>query len=174
VIFMTAHRHYAAHAFEIRAVDYLVKPFSEERFKSALAHARQRSIPRVSRVLKPDGASAHTEQRRAERLVIKSNSRVHLVRAREIDWCEAFGNYVRIHVGSQTHVMRETLTKLQARLDPRTFLRVHRSSIVNLDSIQELHPTTNGEFLILLRDKTRLTLSRGYRQGLQRALGDTL
>jgi len=96
------------------------------------------------------------------------------VRTHEIDWCEAAGNYVRLHVGPQTHLVRGTMGYLESQLDSAQFVRVHRSTIVNVDRIQELRSSFNGEYIILLHDKTRLTLSRGYRDGLQSKLGKAL
>jgi len=100
------------------------------------------------------------------RLVIKSNGAIHFIRTHTLDRCEAAGNYVRLHVGVQTHLVRGTMSHIESRLDPQQFVRVHRSTIVNVDRIQELRSSFNGEYVILLHDKTRLTLSRGYRNRL--------
>jgi two-component system LytT family response regulator len=172
---------YALQAFEIHALDYLLKPFSAERFKSALTHARQhiakRQATTVGRQLmallpelqrpSPDGGSR-------DRLVIKSSGRIYFVRIQDIDWCEAAGNYVRLHVGQQTHLVRGTMAHLESQLDAAQFVRIHRSTIVNVDRIHELRSSFNGEYIITLNDKTRLTLSRGYREGLQARLGKSL
>ncbi len=109
-----------------------------------------------------------------DRLVIKSSGRIYFVRTRDIDWCEAAGNYVRLHVGAQTHLVRGTMAHIESQLDPAQFVRIHRSTIVNVDRIQELQSSFGGEYVVLLHDKTRLTLSRGYREGLQARLGKTL
>ena len=190
VVFVTAYDEYALAAFEIHALDYLLKPFSAERFKSALTHARQHIARRQS----ADGrqvptrlteASAAVEQTRADqnrpsetwrrdRLVIKSSGRIYFVRIQDIDWCEASGNYVRLHVGTQTHLVRGTMAHIESQLDQAQFVRIHRSTIVNVDRIQELHSSFGGEYVVLLHDKTRLTLSRGYREGLQNKLGKAL
>jgi two-component system, LytTR family, response regulator len=168
VVFVTAYDEYALSAFEVHALDYLLKPFSAERFKSALMHARQHlSSRRAVDPREPVGE-------RRDRLVIKSSGRIYFVRIQEIDWCEAAGNYVRLHVGPQTHLVRGTMGHIESQLDPAQFVRVHRSTIVNIDRIQELHSSFNGEYVILLHDKTRLTLSRGYRDGLQTKLGKAL
>ena len=106
--------------------------------------------------------------------MIKSSGRIYFVRTQEIDWCEAASNYVRLHVGQQTHLVRGTMGYIESQLDPAQFVRVHRSTIVNVDRIQELRSSFNGEYVILLHDKTRLTLSRGYRDGLQTKLGKAL
>ena len=168
VVFITAYDEYALRAFEVHALDYVLKPFSAERFKSALMHARQHLSKRaVSGVREPVNT-------RRDRLVIKSSGRIYFVRTQEIDWCEAAGNYVRLHVGQQTHLVRGTMGHIEAQLDPAQFVRVHRSTIVNVDRIQELRSSFSGEYVILLSDKTRLTLSRGYRDGLQTKLGKAL
>ncbi len=109
-----------------------------------------------------------------ERLVIKSGGRVFFLRTEEIDWIEAAGNYVRLHAGGEKHLLRETMSKLEAQLDPGKFLRIHRSTIVNLERIQELQPAFHGDYVVLLRDGTRLTLSRNYRDKLQEVLGRPL
>jgi two-component system, LytTR family, response regulator len=168
VVFVTAYDEYALRAFEVHALDYVLKPFSAERFKSALTHARQHLSKRSS------PGTRETLPERRDRLVIKSSGRIYFVRTNDIDWCEAAGNYVRLHVGAQTHLVRGTMGYIEAQLDPRQFVRVHRSTIVNVDRIQELRSSFNGEYVITLHDKTRLTLSRGYREGLQARLGKAL
>jgi two-component system LytT family response regulator len=168
VVFVTAYDEYALRAFEVHALDYVLKPFSAERFKAALAHARQHLSKR-----RATGARETAPERR-DRLVIKSSGRIYFVRTHEIDWCEAAGNYVRLHVGPLTHLVRGTMGYLESQLDSTQFVRVHRSTIVNVDRIQELRSSFNGEYIIMLHDKTRLTLSRGYRDGLQSKLGKAL
>jgi two-component system LytT family response regulator len=167
VVFVTAYDEYALGAFEVHALDYVLKPYSAERFKSALVHARQHLSTR-----RASGSQAPPERR--DRLVIKSSGRIYFIRTRDIDWCEASGNYVRLHVGSQTHLVRGTMGHIESQLDQAQFVRIHRSTIVNVDRIQELHSSFGGEYVVLLHDKTRLTLSRGYREGLQAKLGKTL
>jgi len=169
VVFVTAYDEYALRAFEVHALDYVLKPFSAERFKSALMHARQHLS---SRRAVDTREAAGTERR--DRLVIKSSGRIYFVRTQEIDWCEAAGNYVRLHVGPQTHLVRGTMAHIESQLDHAQFVRIHRSTIVNVDRIQELHSSFGGEYVVLLHDKTRLTLSRGYRDGLQAKLGKAL
>jgi len=168
VVFVTAYDEYALRAFEVHALDYVLKPFSAERFKSALTHARQHLSKR------PSPGTRESAPERRDRLVIKSSGRIYFVRTNDIEWCEAAGNYVRLHVGAQTHLVRGTMGYIEAQLDPRQFVRVHRSTIVNVDRIQELRSSFNGEYIITLHDKTRLTLSRGYRDGLQTRLGKAL
>jgi two-component system LytT family response regulator len=168
VVFVTAYDEYALGAFEVHALDYLLKPYSADRFKSALVHVRQHlSVRRTS------GNHPPAYERR-DRLVIKSSGRIYFVRTRDIEWCEANGNYVRLHVGAQTHLVRGTMAHIESQLDPEQFVRIHRSTIVNVDRIQELQSSFGGEYVVCLRDNTRLTLSRGYREGLQAKLGKTL
>jgi len=177
VVFVTAHDQYALRAFEVHAVDYLLKPFSAERFKSALTHVRQQIATRQATGGRQTERAVTPEQprnQRRERLVIRSSGRISFVRVRDIDWCEAAGNYVRLHVGEQTHLVRGTMGYIESQLDAAQFARVHRSTIVNIERIQELQSSFNGEYVILLTDKTRLTLSRGYRDGLQARLGRSL
>ena len=168
VVFVTAYDEYALGAFEVHALDYLLKPYSAERFKSALVHARQHLGATKKAGSHPSAYERH------DRLVIKSSGRIYFIRTRDIDWCEAAGNYVRLHVGSQTHFVRGTMAHIESQLDRAQFVRIHRSTIVNVDRIQELHSSFGGEYVVLLHDKTRLTLSRGYREGLQARLGKTL
>ena len=168
VVFITAYDEYALGAFEVHALDYLLKPYSAARFKSALVHARQHLSARRT------SGSHPSADERVDRLVIKSSGRIYFVRTRDIDWCEAAGNYVRLHVGAQTHLVRGTMAHIESQLDHTQFVRIHRSAIVNVDRIQELQSSFGGEYVVLLHDKTRLTLSRGYREGLQAKLGKTL
>jgi len=168
VVFVTAYDDYAVRAFEVHALDYLMKPFSAERFRSALGHAREYVANR-----RAHGVSAREPGRR-NRLMIKSSGRIHFLRMTDIDWCEAAGNYVRVHVGPQCYLVRDTLSAVEARLDPRRFVRIHRSTIVNVDRVQEMQSSFNGEYVVLLRGGTRLTLSRGYRDAIHTRLGRPL
>ena len=111
------------------------------------------------------------EPQRQDRLGVKSGGRVFFLRTEEIDWIEASGNYVRLHLGEEGHLFRETMNNMEAKLDPRRFARIHRSRIVNIERIRELQPWFNGEYVVILRDGTRLTLSRNYRERLQEHLG---
>jgi two-component system LytT family response regulator len=180
VVFVTAYDEYALRAFEVHAVDYLLKPFSAERFRSALTHVRhqllQRQVTASDRSPDPPAGQrpAAPWPERHHRLVVKSSGRIHFVRIQDIDWCEAAGNYVCLHVGPQTHLVRGTMSHIESQLGAGQFVRVHRSTIVNVDRIQELRSSFNGEYVIALHDQTRLTLSRGYRQGLQARLGKSL
>jgi two-component system LytT family response regulator len=179
VVFVTAYDRYALKAFDVCALDYLLKPFDRERFQQALARARQQ--------LQHPQAGVDLERRlldlvnglkqsppRAERFVVKAGGRVYFVRSSEIDWIEAAGNYVKLHVGPEAHLLRETMTAIEAQLDPETFFRIHRCHIVNIERVQELQPWFNGEYVVSLKTGARLTLSRGYREKLQHRLGSTL
>ena len=171
VIFVTAYDQHALRAFQVRALDYLLKPFDRERFNEALERAR-RQVEReetgdLGRRLLALVKDLRRDQPRAERLVVMSGGRLFFLRADEIDWVEAAGNYVRLHVGTTSHLLRETMNAIEGRLDPEKFFRIHRSRIVNMERIQELQPWLNGEYAVLLRTGTRLTLSRGYREKLQ-------
>lgn len=174
VIFVTAHDQHALKAFQVRALDYLLKPFDRERFSDALQRARKQvereETGDLGRRLLALVKDLRKDQPRSERLVVKSGGRLFFLRADEIDWVEAAGNYVRLHVGNTSHLLRETMNALEGRLDPEKFFRIHRSRIVHMERIQELQPWLNGEYSVLLRTGTRLTLSRGYREKLQERL----
>jgi two-component system, LytTR family, response regulator len=175
VVFVTAFDQYALRAFEIHALDYLLKPFSTQRFKSAPSHARdhlsQRQATTLGRQVLALLPEIHRREHAVDRLVVKSSGRVHFIRTADIDWCEAAGNYVCLHVGGQSHLLRETMSRLESQLDPQRFVRIHRCTIVNVDRIQELRSSFGGEHVVLLLGGTRLTLSRGYRDTLQACLG---
>jgi len=175
VIFVTAYDQYAVRAFEVHALDYLLKPFDQDRFDISWQRAR-------AQILRDrDGGTdqrilALLEEMKAgnkylERLVIKASGRIYFLETSEIDWIEAEGNYVSVHSAKKSHLLRETISSLEAQLDPRKFLRIHRSSIVRIDRIQELQPWFHGEYRIILLNGTQLTLSRNYRDKLQEALG---
>ena len=175
VIFVTAYDQHALKAFQVRALDYLLKPFDRERFKDALSRARKQ-LERdengdLGRRLLALVKDLRRDQPKSDRLVVKSGGRLFFLRTDEIDWVEAAGNYVRLHVGPGSHLLRETMNAIEGRLDPEKFFRIHRSRIVNMERIQELQPWLNGEYAVLLRPGTRLTLSRGYREKLQDRLG---
>lgn len=176
VVFVTAHDRYALKAFEAHALDYLLKPFDKERFAKALARAKTQvrlgqSAGLEHRLL---ALLQTVEERRPllERLVVKSAGRVSFVRVAEIDWIEAAGNYVRLHLGKEEHLLRESLGGLEAKLDPRRFVRIHRSTIVNIDRIRELRPAFHGDYQVVLKDGAELTLSRSCREKLQEILGN--
>jgi two-component system LytT family response regulator len=178
VIFVTAYDCYALSAFEVHAVDYLLKPFDRQRFHKALAWAkatlhREQGDDSTQQLLDML-QELKTEPKPVERLTIKATGRIYFVRTVDIDWIEAAGNYLRLHVGKETHLLRETMNNLEARLDPEHFWRIHRSTIVNIDRIKELQPLFHGDCAVLLRDGTQLVLSRSYRQNVPKCLGEAL
>jgi len=178
VVFVTAYDDHALKAFEVHAIDYLLKPFGRDRFQQSLQHARdhldRRRVGDLGRRLLALVQDIKPAPQPLDRLVIKSGGRVFFLRTAEIDWIEAAGNYVRLHLGETTHLFRETMNGMEARLDASRFVRIHRSRIVNSDRIKELQPWFNGEYVVVLQNGTRLTLSRGYRERLQDRLGRTL
>jgi two-component system LytT family response regulator len=178
VIFVTAYDRFALKAFEVNALDYLLKPFDRERFRKAVGRARalvgRDQGEEVREQLRALLEGAPGGRKYLDRVVIKSSARVFFLRVEEIDWVEAAGNYLKLHAGGEAHLLRETMANLEARLDPTRFLRIHRSTIVNLERIQELQPWFHGDYVVLLRDGTRLTLSRSYRQKLEDLLGNSL
>ena len=178
VVFVTAYDEYALKAFEVHALDYLLKPFGKDRFQETLKHAREhlerRRAGDLGRRLLALVQDLKPEQPRLDRLVVKSGGRVFFLRTEEIDWIEAAGNYVRLHLGEESHLFRETMNGMEGRLESRQFVRIHRSRIVNTERIKELQPWFNGEYVVILRNGTRLTLSRGYRERLQEQLGKPL
>ena len=175
VVFTTAYDEYALRAFEVHALDYLLKPFGRERFRETLKHARasleRRRAGDLGRRLLALVNDIKPEAPKLDRLVVKSGGRVFFLRTDDLDWIEAAGNYVRLHLGEEAHLFRETMTRMEARLDTRRFVRIHRSRIVNTERIKELQPWFNGEYVVVLRNGTRLPLSRGYRDKLQEQLG---
>ena len=178
IIFVTAYDQYAVRAFEVHALDYLLKPFDRERFQAAWQRAKAQIIREKNGAL-DQRIIALLEELKAgpkylERLVIKSGGRVFFLDTEDIDWIEAEGNYVSVHTGKKSHLLRETISSLEAQLDPKKFIRIHRSSIVKIDRIQELQPWFHGEYKIILHDGTQLTLSRNYRENLHEALGKLL
>jgi two-component system, LytTR family, response regulator len=175
-VFVTAFDQYALKAFEVNALDYLTKPFDRERFEVSLARAKTQVKFRdgarpgddagVSERLVALLAGLERRQQYAERLMVKSAGRVVFLRVEDIDWIEAAGSYVRLHAGRDAHLLHEGIAALLTRLDPARFARVHRSTIVNLDRVRELQPWFHGDAVAILRDGTRLQVSRTYRDAL--------
>jgi len=174
IIFVTAYDQYALRAFEVHALDYLLKPFDNERFQQSLNRARdliqRKLIGEVNLQLMDLLENLKENKHRTSRLMIKSGGKVFFIRTNEIDWIEAAGNYIRLHVGEQTHLMRSTMSEMEKQLDPKTFVRIHRSSIVNIDRVRELQPWFNKEYRVILQTGAKLTLSRNYRGRLQNLL----
>ena len=179
LIFVTAFDQYALKAFDVHALDYLLKPFDDERFAHALKRAKAQieahEINRLSKRL-----VALLEERESERkvdrkkyltrLMIKDSGRVVLVKVNDVDFIEADGNYAKLHVGRKAHLLREKMNDLEGRLDPAKFVRIHRSIIVNLDRIKEMHPYFNGDYVVVLEDGRQLRMSRTRREHLEARL----
>jgi two-component system, LytTR family, response regulator len=172
VIFTTAYDQYALRAFEVNAVDYLLKPVDPDRFHRALDRVRnqERASKGLSAELLGLLQSLPQRPRYLERLVVKSGGRIAFVRTEEIDCIEACGNYLRLCLGSEEQLLRMTISAIEPRLDPAHFVRIHRSTIVNVGRVKELQSTFHGEYTVLLASGRRLTLSRGYRDRLQSLL----
>lgn len=176
VVFVTAFDQYAVRAFSVHALDYLLKPYDEARFREALRRARAlvSSADRVDARARLKAAitdyletsRAATGPRALERIAVKTNGVVRLVRAADVDWWETDGNYMRMHVGQTNHLIRATANALEAQLDPRQFVRIHRRYIVNLDRVLEIHPWFGGDAVVVLRTGAKLRLSRTYRERL--------
>lgn len=174
VIFVTAYDQYALKAFDVNALDYLLKPFNRSRFQKALERAKG-MIRRVQNGDVNDQllsllGDLRREQGLPDRFIIKSGGRVVFLRVEEIDWMNTVGNYVRLQVGRDSHMMRETMTVMETKLDPDRFMRIHRSTIVNLDRVKEVQPWAKGEYVVIMRDGTRLRMSRRYRELLNERL----
>lgn len=177
-IFVTAYDKYALRAFQVHALDYLVKPFDDERFVEMIAFVRQqisrKKIGSLSEKLTSLLNDYHQKEKGERtfqtRLVLRSSGRISFIEVESIDWIGAEDSYVSINVGGKSHLMRESLTNLEKSLDPSMFLRIHRSTIVNITRIKELQPSFHGEFLVLLNDGKRLKLSRNYRESAMRII----
>lgn len=177
VIFTTAFDEYAVRAFEAEALDYLLKPFAEQRLHDAVSRARQQ-IALHHGIISPQRlreALAHPPGKNGflERLVIKSAGRVIFLNVDEIDWIEAAANYIRIHAGKECHLMRESITRMAERLDSSRFVRVHRSVVANVSKIRELQACNSGEYILVLRNGKQLPCSRGYRSALEPFISGT-
>jgi two-component system LytT family response regulator len=178
-VFVTAYDQHAIRAFEANALDYLLKPFSDERFEGAMARAKARLEERSlrefgQRVMKMVSAAPTNADRRWDRLVVKSGGSTRFIRVVDVDWIEAAGVYVNLHVAGKEFLYRTALNDLADRLDPRRFVRVHRSAIVNIESIVQLEPISHGEFDVVLRNGSRARVSRTYRAQLEKRLGQPL
>jgi two-component system LytT family response regulator len=205
VVFVTAFGEHAVEAFDVRALDYLLKPVDEQRFAAALGRVREQRRQKdaaawrarvegvlgalggedaggAAQVTRPSGAAegppagapeaepAPPDAGYAERVLVKLDDRMVIVPVGRIDWIEAYGNYVRLHVGKTVYLMRERLSRFEQRLRPREFARIHRSAIVRLDAVRDMKPWFSGDYLVYLVDGTQLKLSRGYRERLEEAL----
>jgi two-component system, LytTR family, response regulator len=167
IIFITGHDHHALKAFEVRALDYLLKPFSDARFDEALDRARS-----VLAAPRPAGSRASIVSCAVDRIAVKTGGgRILVLRLSEIDWVEAHQDYVALHVGVKAWLVRESIGALASRLAPSGFVRIHRSTLLNVDRVRELRPLTKGEFMVVLFDGTERKLSRNYRSALERLAG---
>jgi two-component system LytT family response regulator len=173
VVFVTAYDEYALRAFDVNAVDYLLKPYDDARFAAALDRARNLVLrkrssgvdERLTRLLE------HLEGEGRDRILVKSSGEIIFLKTSEVDWIEAEGDYVKFHVPGRTHLMRATMASLEAQLDPARFIRIHRSTIVNVNCLRKLSPSFEGEYAVVLHDGTKLRLSRGYHDRIKALLG---
>jgi two-component system LytT family response regulator len=191
VVFVTAYDEYAIRAFEVNAVDYLLKPYDAARFRQALDRARQRmsradapshtdELRAVVRSLLAESGARRTADAPAsgtqfplDRIGVRVDGSLRIVRTADVDWFETEGNYIRLHVGRTSHLIRTTAADLEAQLDPREFVRIHRRYLVNVERVVEVQPWFAGDAVVVLRDGTKLRLSRTHRERFQaRLLGD--
>lgn len=170
VVFVTAHDAFAVRAFEVHALDYLLKPFDRERLRQSLAHVRkalqQTTIERHHSQILSLLNDLKSRQERPERILLRSAGRIYFVNVQEIDWVESEGNYLRLHVGNESHLMRQTMNTLERQLSPYRFIRIHRSTLVNIDRVKELQPWFGGEYLAILQGGKKLNVGKSYRKKL--------
>jgi two-component system LytT family response regulator len=181
IIFVTAFDQYALKAFEVHALDYLLKPFSDQRFKEALQQGKTyvelREINKLSQslvALLGDHAGSETLAAKRKsfltRFMIRSSGRVTFIKTSDVDWIAADDYYIKLHVGDKSHLLRISMNELEERLDPKRFLRIHRSTIINFDRVKELHQNPNGEYVVVLKNGTELKLSRSRRERFEELL----
>jgi two-component system LytT family response regulator len=166
VVFVTAYDEHAVRAFEVHAVDYLLKPFDDERFERALGRAKERVLAGA-----PDerlDALLRQRSPASSRILVRKRDKVLVVAVDDIDWIEATDYYATLHVGGAAHLLRETLNDLERQLDPQSFVRVHRSAMVNVARVREIHPLFHGDCALVLADGTRVKLSRSRREHFER------
>jgi two-component system LytT family response regulator len=170
VVFVTAYNQYALKAFDAHALDYLLKPLDRERLRQAVQRVkRQVALQRESTVNRRILAclqELQTPPKFLDRIIVRSGDSVFFVKVEEIDWIESEGNYVRLHVGKQSHIIRETLSRIESQLNPEKFTRIHRTTIVQTDRISRIEPRFHGDCIVVLADGTQLTLSRSYRRNI--------
>jgi two-component system LytT family response regulator len=181
IIFVTAFDQYALKAFEVHALDYLLKPFSDKRFNEALQKAKTnvelREVNRLSQslvALLGDHAGSETLPARRKsfltRFMIRSGGRVTFIKTSDVDWIAADDYYIKLNVGDKSHLLRISMNELEEKLDPKSFLRIHRSTIINFDRVKELHQNPNGEYVVVLKNGTELKLSRSRRERFEELL----
>ena len=163
IVFITAFEEFAVQAFAAEAVDYLLKPFDRERLSQSLVKVRAY----LSRRLPSEAPATYLD-----RIAVKSVGRIDYVNTAVVDWIETAGNYLSLHCGKDAHLVRETLSQIETQLDPRVFLRIHRSTIVRIEAVKSVEPLFNGDRAVTLRDGTKLTLSRSYRERAKAVLGE--
>jgi two-component system, LytTR family, response regulator len=178
-VFVTAYDQHAIRAFEANALDYLLKPFSDERFEATMVRVKARLDERSlrefgQRVMKMVSAAPTAPERRLDRLVVKAGGTTRFIRVIDIDWIEAAGVYVTLHVAGKELLYRAALNDLAEKMDPRRFVRVHRSALINIESVLQLEPISHGEFDVVLKNGSRTRVSRTYRAQLEKRLGQTL
>lgn len=178
IVFVTAYEQYAVKAFEFHALDYLLKPVTRSRFVQALERVRERSRLPQSEIESADLSGLLQALRKQdagpERLVFKSEGRLLFLNIDDIEWVESAGNYLKIHVEGEVHLIRETTSAMEGRLPAQSFVRIHRSTIVNLNRIYSLQPLSGGDYQVILKSGQALTLSRRFRQGFEERLGRAL
>jgi two-component system LytT family response regulator len=174
VVFATAFDEFALRAFHANAIDYLLKPFNAERLRAAVERARERigrgQQAALTREMRSLLETLQAERRYPERLVVRVGPKIVFVRVADVDWISTDANYVRLHVGGRSYVLRETLSTLAERLSPERFLRIHRSTMVNVNRIKEIHPMFKGTYQIRLEDGTELSSTLTYRDGIHRLI----
>lgn len=172
LVFVSDSDRTAAKAFELGALDYLIAPLTAQRLDITLGRARRqmqiRSGADLEKRLQSLIDNLNGKNEYPEKLMLKTAKGVYFVKTSEIDWIEAAGNYINLHIGESSHLLRETMNNIETKLDPERFLRIHRSSLVNIDRIKELQPLFNGDYIVILDDRTELNLSRSYHDRLQK------
>lgn len=172
IIFVTAYDEYALKAFEVHALDYLMKPFSEERFNDSLKRAKAaiKQESKTSINSKVENLLEYLEPSRESlsRILVKSSNRYFFLKVNDIDWIESAGNYVRIHSGDKNYLIRDTMINMEKKLDSDLFFRIHRSTIINVDKVKELEQWFHGDYMVIMHSGEKLTLSRNYKKLLQR------
>jgi two-component system LytT family response regulator len=167
VVFVTAYDQYALNAFQVHALDYLLKPFEDERLMEAVTRAkaqlRQKNGGQATKKIQDMLDSTRVERSRVGRIMVRSGGRITFVRVDDVDWIEAQGDYICLHTQGKKHLIREKISDMEAQLSSDNFLRIHRSTMVNVTRIREMQPLFHGEYAVVLQDGTRLTMSRSFR-----------
>jgi two-component system LytT family response regulator len=178
-VFITAYDEHALRAFELHAVDYLLKPFDDERFNQTMARVKREVRTRAAahlseKLLHVLQDTQPKTQKYLTRIVVRGDGRTVLLRASDVEWIEAADYYARIHAAGKSHLLRETMNELEEKLDPELFFRVHRSAIINLEKVREIQPYTRGEHVVIMASGAKVRLSRGRREKLEERLGQRL